>query len=151
MLPPGTVPKPAGPEITLLDLATQHSGLPRMPDNFDPADPQDPYADYRPANLFEFLAKHGVAKPADASFNYSNLGFGLFGQALANRTGTAYPELLRTEITGPMKLKDTIVTLSPEQEKRFAPGHSGPHQPAHAWKLDALAGPARFDRRQTTC
>jgi CubicO group peptidase (beta-lactamase class C family) len=39
-----------------------------------------------------------------------------------------------------MELKDTVVTLSPEQEKRFAQGHSGPHQPAHAWRLDALAG-----------
>ena len=34
LLPAGTVAKPAGSEITLLDLATQHSGLPRMPDNF---------------------------------------------------------------------------------------------------------------------
>jgi CubicO group peptidase (beta-lactamase class C family) len=41
LLPPGTVAKPAGAEITLLDLATQHSGLPRMPDNFHPADPQE--------------------------------------------------------------------------------------------------------------
>jgi serine-type D-Ala-D-Ala carboxypeptidase/endopeptidase len=140
LLPPGTVPKPAGPEITLVDLATQHSGLPRMPDNFHPANPQDPYADYGPANLYEFLAKHGVAKPADARFNYSNLGLGLLGQALANRAGTSYPELLRTEVTGPLNLKDTVVTLSAEQEKRFAQGHSLPHQPAHAWKLDALAG-----------
>ena len=38
LLPPGTVQKPAGAEITLLDLATQHSGLPRMPDNFKPGD-----------------------------------------------------------------------------------------------------------------
>ncbi len=33
LLPAGTVPKPAGAEITLLDLATHHSGLPAMPDN----------------------------------------------------------------------------------------------------------------------
>jgi len=39
LLPQGTVAKPAsGGEITLLDLATQHSGLPRMPDNFQPKD-----------------------------------------------------------------------------------------------------------------
>ena len=140
LLPPGTVEKPAGAEITLLDLATQHSGLPRMPDNFHPADPQDPYADYRAANLYEFLKKHGVAKPAEAKFGYSNLGLGLLGQALSNRAGTTYEELLRSEVTGPLKLNDTVITLSPEQEKRFTQGHSGPHQPAHAWKLDALAG-----------
>src|SRR5947209_15639367 len=94
LLPAGTAPKPDGAEITLLDLATQHSGLPRMPENFHPANPQDPYADYRAANLYEFIAKHGVAKPASPGFNYSNLGLGLLGQALANEARVAYPELL---------------------------------------------------------
>jgi CubicO group peptidase (beta-lactamase class C family) len=111
-----------------------------MPDNFHLADPQDPYADYRPANLYEFIAKHGVSKPADTRFNYSNLGLGLLGQALANRAAMTYPELLRAEVTGPMQLNDTVVKLSPEQEKRFAQGHSAQHQAAHAWYLDALAG-----------
>ena len=140
LLPPGTVAKPAGAEITLLDLATQQSGLPRMPDNFHPADEADPYADYRPANLYEFISKHGVSKPASTGFNYSNLGLGLLGQALANRAGMTYPELLRAEITGPLEMHDTVVKLSPEQEKRFAQGHTANHQPAHAWYLDALAG-----------
>ena len=140
LLPPGTVAKPEGTEITLFDLATQHSGLPRMPDNFSPADLQDPYADYRPANLYAYLAKHGVAKPSDAQFNYSNLGLGLLGQALANRAGMSYPELLKALVTGPLGLNDTVVKLSPEQEKRLAQGHSPAHQPAKPWSLDALAG-----------
>jgi CubicO group peptidase (beta-lactamase class C family) len=140
LLPPGTVAKPEGTEITLLDLATQHSGLPRMPDNFHPADLQDPYADYRPANLYEFVAKRGVSKPANTEFVYSNLGVGLLGQALSNRAGMHYPELLRAQITGPLEMNDTVVTLSPEQQKRFAQGHGANHQAAHAWRLDALAG-----------
>ena len=140
LLPPGTVAKPAVAEITLLDLATQHSGLPRMPDNFHPADPQNPYADYTAADLYAFLAKQTVAKPADAGFLYSNLGFGLLGQALANRAGMPYPALLKSEVTDPLHLKDTIVSLTPEQHARFIPGHTGDHQPAHAWDLVALAG-----------
>jgi D-alanyl-D-alanine-carboxypeptidase/D-alanyl-D-alanine-endopeptidase len=140
LLPPGTVAKPAVAEITLLDLATQHSGLPRMPDNFHPADPQNPYADYTAADLYAFLAKQTVAKPADAGFLYSNLGFGLLGQALANRAGMPYPALLKSEVTDPLHLKDTIVSLTPEQQARFIPGHTGDHQPAHAWDLVALAG-----------
>jgi len=140
LLPQGTVGKPDGAEITLLDLATQHSGLPRMPDNFNPADAQDPYADYRPANLYAFIGKHGVSKPADAKFNYSNLGVGLLGQALANRAGTTYPELLKALVSGPLGLNDTVVKLSPDQEERFAQGHGAQHQPARPWNLDALAG-----------
>jgi CubicO group peptidase (beta-lactamase class C family) len=140
LLPPNTVAKPAGEEITLLDLATQHSGLPRMPDNFKPADQANPYADYGAANLYAFLAKQTVAKPANAGFLYSNLGFGLLGQALAVRAGMPYPELLKKEVTGPLGLGDTTVALTAEQLARFIPGHSADHKPAHAWDLDAFAG-----------
>lgn len=140
LLPPGTVAKPSDDEITLVDLATQHSGLPRMPDNFHPADPNNPYADYAPANLYAFLATQGVSRPAKADFLYSNLGFGLLGQALAERSGLPYPALLKEEVTDPLGLKDTVVALSPGQQARFIPGHSGDHKPAHAWDLVALAG-----------
>jgi len=140
LLPSGTVTKPAGDEITLLDLATQHSGLPRMPDNFAPADPANPYADYGPSNLYAFLAKHTVAKPANPDFLYSNLGFGLLGQALAVRSSLSYPALLNEEVTSPLGLNDTTVVLTAEQRARFIPGHSANHQPAHAWDLDALSG-----------
>jgi len=111
-----------------------------MPDNFHPADPQNPYADYRPADLYRFLASHGVAKPAAPGFLYSNLGVGLLGQALANRAGMSYAALLQQEIAGPLGLKDTVVSLSQEQQSRFIQGHDAEHHPAHAWDLDALAG-----------
>jgi D-alanyl-D-alanine-carboxypeptidase/D-alanyl-D-alanine-endopeptidase len=140
LLPPGTVQKPAGAEITLLDLATQHSGLPRMPDNFKPGDPQNPYADYHATNLYAYLAKQGVAKPDKAGFLYSNLGFGTLGQALSVRAGVPYPQLLKEEILDPLGMHDTSVALSPEQQARFIPGHTGDHKPAHAWDLDAFAG-----------
>lgn len=140
LLPPGTVDKPAGAEITLLDLATQHSGLPRMPDNFKPADEANPYADYRAANLYAFIAKHGVAKPEKTGFLYSNLGFGLLGQALSVHAGEPYPQLLKQEVLDPLGMHDTAVTLSADQQARFIPGHTGDHKPAHAWDIDALAG-----------
>jgi CubicO group peptidase (beta-lactamase class C family) len=140
LLPPGTVAKPEGAEITLLDIATQHSGLPRLPDNLGTAIPGNPYADYHAANLYEFMAKQGVAKPATAGFVYSNLGFGLLGQALAVRAGKAWPALLHEEVAGPLGLKDTAVSLTPEQQARFLPAHGGDHSPAHAWDFDALAG-----------
>jgi serine-type D-Ala-D-Ala carboxypeptidase/endopeptidase len=140
LLPAGTVAKPAGEEITLLDLATQHSGLPRMPDNFHPADKNNPYADYGPAELYAFMAKQGVAKPAKTDFVYSNLGVGLLGQLLANRAGVTYSELLKAEIAEPLGLKDTVIHLSPEQMGRFIQGHDGQHRPVQAWDLGALAG-----------
>jgi serine-type D-Ala-D-Ala carboxypeptidase/endopeptidase len=140
LLPPGTVTKPAGDEVTLLDIAIQHSGLPRMPDNFKPADANNPYADYGAPNLYAFLAKQGLAKPAKPGFVYSNLAMGLLGHALALKSGLTYPELLKQQVADPLGFKDTIVTLSPAQESRFIDGHDADHKPAHHWDLDALAG-----------
>jgi D-alanyl-D-alanine-carboxypeptidase/D-alanyl-D-alanine-endopeptidase len=140
LLPPGTVEKPAGAEITLLDLATQHSGLPRMPDNFKPVDGENPYADYHAADLYAYVAKHGVAKPEKTEFLYSNLGFGLLGQALSAEEGKAYPALLQEEVLGPLGMRDTGIMLTPAQQTRFIPGHTADHKPAHAWDLDAFAG-----------
>ena len=51
------VPERDGKRITLRDLSNQVSGLPRMPDNLKPADGADPYVDYGPDRLYEFLAK----------------------------------------------------------------------------------------------
>ncbi len=140
LLPPGAVRKPKGAEITLLDLATHHSGLPRMPANLHAADDDNPLADYTADDLYAFIAGYGVAKPPDAEFLYSNLGFGLLGQALANRAGAAWPALIKTGITDPLGMSDTTVALSPEQAPRFIQGHDAGHRPVRGWDLDALAG-----------
>jgi serine-type D-Ala-D-Ala carboxypeptidase/endopeptidase len=141
LLPPGTVDKPvSGSEITLLDLATQHSGLPRMPSNFHPSNNDDPYVDYHAKEMYAFLREHGVAKPSHPDFLYSNFGFGLLGQALSNSAQTTYPELLQTQITGPLNMPNTAIALSPDQKARFAQGHNLRREPAHEWNLDAFAG-----------
>jgi serine-type D-Ala-D-Ala carboxypeptidase/endopeptidase len=140
LLPPGAAVKPAGAEITLLDLTIQHSGLPRMPDNFKPSNPDNPYADYGAANLYQYFAGHGLEKTGTPKFLYSNLGVGLLGQALANRAGIGYPKLLAQQVTEPLAMRDTIVTLSAEQQRRFIEGHTADHKVAHPWDLDALAG-----------
>jgi CubicO group peptidase (beta-lactamase class C family) len=141
LLPPGTVAKPAsGAEIRLRDLSDQHSGLPRLPDNFAPADPRNPYADYDAKRLYAYLAKQGVALPPNAPFAYSNLGVGLLGQALAEKTGLPYAALLQREVTGPLGLADTGIALTASMQARFITGHTPDHRPAHAWDLDALAG-----------
>lgn len=140
LLPAGSVSKPAGAEITLLDLATQHSGLPRLPENLRPANRADPYADYTATRLQAYLAQHGVVRPEKTGFLYSNLGVGLLGYGLARRAGVSYGALIRNEVTGPMGMPDTVVALSPRQQKRFVQGYSAAHAAVPPWHLDALAG-----------
>jgi serine-type D-Ala-D-Ala carboxypeptidase/endopeptidase len=140
LLPKATAAQPAGKEITLLDLSTQRSGLPRMPDNFHPKDEDNPYVDYDAKALYAYVASHGVALPEKQAFLYSNLGVGLLGQALADRANLSYEALVRKEVLDPLGMKDTSVKLTPELTKRFATGHDEDGKPAHAWDLDALAG-----------
>jgi CubicO group peptidase (beta-lactamase class C family) len=141
LLPPGTVDAPTqGPEITLVDLATQHSGLPRLPNNFKPATMMDPYVDYRASDLYKYLAKRGAGRPEKTDFAYSNLGFGLLGQALAVRAGSSYEDLIQRQIVEPLGMKDTGMSFNPEQLPRFIQGYQGSWDPAQPWHFDALAG-----------
>ena len=47
-------------QITLLDLSMQVSGLPRLPNNMNPADPGNPYADYDAASS---IHPHPISAP----------------------------------------------------------------------------------------
>jgi CubicO group peptidase (beta-lactamase class C family) len=85
-LPAGVkMPQRNGKQITLLDLATHTSGLPRIPGNFKPKDPANPYADYSVAQLYEFLASYELPRDIGAQYEYSNLGGGLLGHVTAVR------------------------------------------------------------------
>ena len=83
LLPAGVASAPHGFEITLLDLATHHSGLPGMPDNPPPGDLREKITGYHASDLYDFIKRHGVGKTTDTKFLYSNLGFTLLGAALA--------------------------------------------------------------------
>ena len=140
-LPAGTkVPERGGKQITLIDLATHSSGLPRIPTNFAPKDPKNPYADYDAQKLYQFLAGYSLPRDIGAQYEYSNLGAGLLGHALSLRAGTSYGPLLQSRIAGPLGMASTTVALSPEQKARLAPGYDITGDATSNWDLDALAG-----------
>ena len=134
------VPERNGTPITLLDLATHTSALPRLPDNLRPRDPSNPYADYTPDLMFEFLGRHTLRRDVGALFEYSNLGVGLLGQALSRRAGRSYEALVRERVLDPLGMTHTAVTLSPWMRDHLARGHNALLQPAANWDLPALAG-----------
>ena len=139
LLPPGTARPAAGLEITLLDLATHHSGLPRMPDNPGPGTEREKYTNYHISDLYDFIRRHGLDKPVRTQFLYSNLGFTILGAALANRGHEDYPALLQREVIGPLGLADTVISLSPEERSRFLQGYDYERRQTPAWDLDAFA------------
>ena len=140
-LPPQVkVPERGGRSITLQDLSTHTSGLPRLPTNMNPKDPSNPYADYSVDQLYQFLSSVQLPRDIGAQYEYSNLGGGLLGHVLARRAGMDYEALVRSRITGPLGMTSTSITLSPEMKARLAPGHTQLLQPAPNWDLPTLAG-----------
>lgn len=134
------VPERGGKQIELVDLATHTSGLPRMPANFAPKNPANPYADYTAERMFEFISGYQLTRDIGERYEYSNLGAALLGQALARRAGMDYPTLVRTRITGPLGMKDTVVELTPALQARMARGHNLGLEPVPNWDLTGMAG-----------
>src|SRR5437016_11097706 len=119
------VPSRNGRQITLLDLVTQSSGLPRMPSNFTPRDSMNPYADYSVQQLYAFLSSYQLTRDIGATYEYSNLGVGLLGHALALKAGTSYEQLVTRRVLIPLQMKETAITLTPALRARLALGHDG--------------------------
>ena len=125
--------------IRLVDVASQSSGLPRMPDNFAPKDATNPYVDYTPEQMFAFLGKHQLRRPP-GEYEYSNLGMGLLGYILTKQAGKPYEELVVKRICEPLKMNDTRIKLSEDQRKRLAAPYNAELADEHNWEFDALAG-----------
>jgi serine-type D-Ala-D-Ala carboxypeptidase/endopeptidase len=134
------VPERNGKKITLQDLATQSSGLPRMPNNFAPKDPLNPCADYTPERLYAFLSGYELTRDIGSRFEYSNLGVGLLGHALSLRAGMDYEAMVKAHVLGPLGMNDTRVTLTPGMKARLAVGHGPRLDPVPNWDIAALAG-----------
>ena len=139
---PRTVKTPTrdGKEITLLDLTTQTSGLPRLPTNFAPKNPANPYADYTVDQLYAFLSSYTLTRGIGEKYEYSNLGVGLLGHILALRAGMDYETLVRKRICEPLKMGDTKISLTPEMQTRLVTGHNPALKPVANWDLPTLAG-----------
>ena len=141
-LPPGHhMPQRNGRQITLRDLATHASALPRMPDDVGPADGIDnPFADYGEDKLLAFLDHYQLTRDIGSKWEYSNLGVGLLGYLLARAANTDYETLLRKRITGPLHMADTKVTLTPHEVARLAPPFDRYMRPAKRWDIALFAG-----------
>lgn len=135
-----TVPTRNGKSITLADLASHMSSLPRLPDNMAPADNADPYADYTVEQLHEFLSSHQLAHDIGTHHEYSNVGFGLLGHVLARRAGIGYDQLIQDRIATPLGMDSTAIALSPALSARLAHGHELGLEPTANWNLPTLAG-----------
>ncbi len=133
------IPTRSGKEITLGHLSDHTSGLPRMPTNFSPANPNNPYADYTVKQLFEFISGYELTRDIGAQYEYSNLAQGLLGNILARQAGASYEALMIKTIAAPLAMNETRITFDDNMNKHLAMGHSEGTQ-VENWDIPTLAG-----------
>jgi CubicO group peptidase (beta-lactamase class C family) len=141
-LPAGhRMPERGGRPITLTDLATHRSGLPRMADDmWSLRHPDGEFADYTEQRLLAFLDRHQLTREPGARFEYSNLGMGLVGYLLTRAAGSDYETLVRERITGPLGMDDTMITLPPGHAAPLAAPLDAYMRPVKPIEMAALAG-----------
>jgi CubicO group peptidase (beta-lactamase class C family) len=115
------MPREVDREITLIDLATHSSGLPRLPPNmFEGHDPADPYAHIDEERLYEELAVTTLESAIGSETKYSNFGFGLLLHVLGLACDVPTDVLVVDRICGPLALSRTGY-----EGNDLVPGHKG--------------------------
>lgn len=142
--------------ITLVQLATHTSGLPRLPTSgrflattlFSQVANINPYTQSTRTTID--LGRRAQPDPG-RGFGYSNFGAALLGQALARVAGTTYPELVAERITRPLGMDRTWVQpldpdtatasrgTAPRRPTTDATGHRASGHVAAAWPMDGFA------------
>jgi CubicO group peptidase (beta-lactamase class C family) len=129
--------------ITILQLLTHTSGLPRLPDNFIKyySRKEDPYADYGENELLEYLGDAKVQVGCKAT-TYSNLGYGLLGYLLGKVARMSYAQLLRERLCVPLGLPDTGVYAGPSGGAAVpaAKGYTDAGEETPFWNMNILSG-----------
>jgi CubicO group peptidase (beta-lactamase class C family) len=134
-----TIPSRNGREITLLDLSTHRSALPRLPGNMAPKDASNPYADYTVDQLYAFLSSHQLRRDIGSQYEYSNLAVGLLGHVLGRVAGMSYEDLVRSRILAPLGMTMSGITLTPEMQDWMVAGHNQGGAVVPLWDLPTLA------------
>lgn len=159
LLPPGTSLSQDAKRITLLELVTHTSGLPRQPFTFETLQyfveylftGESFYRHFDRDYLINYLATFEKEKDTVAKPQYSNIGYALLGYAMELRTSEKVDALVHQKLLSPLRLDHTGYV--PEQLPGYATralGHAGDQpkmirrgEPVPDWKFtDVMSGSA---------
>lgn len=128
-------------KITLQELASHTSGLPRMPTNFVMTDPANPYKSYDAVLLTEFLKSYKPTAPGPYPHAYSNVGLGVLGYILAEKiNGLSFADYLEANLLKPLDLRETKTRIDPAVQPNFAQGYDTFFSLVPFWDLNVMDG-----------
>jgi beta-lactamase class C len=121
-------------KVTLLDLATHTSSLPRVPPSLRQGEK------YSSRKLMYYLEQWMPSYPVGTKFLYSNLGFGVLGYAIGNVNSQTYEDAIKDLITQPLGMTSTFIKIPSESFKQYAQGYSKEGNPVPPLPINAWPG-----------
>lgn len=113
-------------QVTLQNLATHTSGLPRMPKGLGVNDRATNAED----QLINNIQKWQPEYPIGSHYSYSNIGFGLLGEAVSNAEGENYENSIKQYILQPLDMVNTEINVNTKQQNQYAQGYDEQGNPA---------------------
>lgn len=127
---------PCTTEFTWQHLGTHLAGLPKSPAGYGSS--LASRRDYSREDLENALKGTRLRSCPGTTWDYSNFGFGLLGQSLADLQKTTYERLLRQRITQPLGMGSTRLET---ETRRLATGYCARETVSERWmNVGALAG-----------
>lgn len=124
-------------QVTLQELATHTASFPRMSEDFGVADPTAVNAN---TQLMSDLAQWQPSYPIGTQYQYSNIGFGLLGEAVSNALGTNYSDAISQYIFQPLNMSSSFVNVPEDQINHYAQGYNEQGDPAPHYQTSAWPG-----------
>lgn len=111
LLPTLTFRNESVASITLQELVTHTSGLPKLPPNMHCAGCSNPFTGYTSQDLYDCL-EDTETLPKRGKFLYSNLGFGLLGHLLELKENKPYEQLVNEKLFVPLGMINTKIVMT---------------------------------------
>ena len=157
ILPSNVVVSADAGRMTIYELATHTSGLPRelmWPSQLVSMVPylllgHNLYGHLTTSFLYNYLRVCYLRPPEPHPFKYSNIGYGLLANLIAVKTGRPATDLIVEKICRPLNMTNSVFFLDGSQKQRLAVGHVGNQAcwrfrsaPMAPWDMGDLMRPA---------
>ena len=109
--------------VTLLELATHTSALPRVPNQ------RRPDNQWNKPSMMEWFAEWRAKVPPGSRYQYSNIALGLLGYAIENREEKPLLEVWREQFLRSLQMNHTFFAIPPAEQHLVVQGYGAEGQP----------------------
>jgi serine-type D-Ala-D-Ala carboxypeptidase/endopeptidase len=134
-LPEGSVvPMWKDKGVTVQHVVTHTSGIPRLPDGMERANPEDPYAALTPKELLDSLKRATLTAEPGTKFEYSNFAMMTLSLAVTHTAKQDLDTLLKRRLFEPIGMRGAYIS-KPAGSIKPAQGHNTLRKPVPPWTI----------------